>query len=65
MFSSCTRYVVTPGGEGGCGAWHEKKFQGNKAPKQRAKGMPVIWQYNALLNAGYFFAEETPDVIKN
>ncbi len=43
MFSSCTRYVVTPGGEGGCGAWHEKKFQGNKAPKQRTKGMPVIW----------------------
>jgi len=43
MLSSCTRYVVEHGGSAaGCGVWYEKKFKGNKAPKQRAAKMPVI-----------------------
>lgn len=43
MLSSCTRYVVHTGGSAaGCGAWHPKKFKGNKPPRQTAARMPVI-----------------------
>ena len=41
IFSSCTKYVVEGAGPGGCGAWHPKKFKGNKPPRQRIK-MSVI-----------------------
>jgi hypothetical protein len=42
MFSSCSPYVVSGAGPGGCGVWHKKKFQGNKPPRQTAARMPII-----------------------
>jgi hypothetical protein len=38
--SSCSRYINTGGGNGGCGAWMPKKYSG-KAPKMRGNAQMV------------------------